>query len=146
MGRMFLTAATLAAVLAGCATQEKFTSKMNGFISQPESSVVMTYGVPTAVHPLADGSKVMQYTKSRNVALPGVTTYQPVTTNTYGNVNVNRGTYGSSYGGYSQTSTTMVPQTGPSININQSCTVNFMISSGGIVQAWKADGNHCVSN
>ena len=146
MGRIVLTATALAAALAGCATQEKFVAKMDRFVGQPESSVVMTYGVPTAVHSLSDGSKVMQYTRSKNVVLPGMTTYQPVTTNTYGNVNMNRGTYGSSYGGYSQTSTTMVPQTGPSININQSCTVNFMITSGGVVQTWKAEGNHCVSD
>lgn len=145
MKRILLVAAACAA-LAGCATQEKFSAKMNGFVGQPESAVVMAYGVPTGSYPLNDGSKVLQYSRSRNVVLPGATTYQPVTTNTYGNVNLNRGIYGSTYGNYSQTSTTMVPQTGPATNIGLSCTVNFMISSAGVVQSWKAEGNHCVSN
>lgn len=146
MIKIALLGAILAATLAGCATQEKFNAKMDGFVGQPESALVMAYGVPTGTYPLGDGTKVIQFSRSRNMVLPGATTYQPITSNTYGNVNVNRGVYGTTSGNYSQTSTVMVPQTGPAINITQSCSVNFMISSAGIVQSWKAEGNHCRSN
>lgn len=45
----------LAVILAGCATTEKFNTKMNGFVGQPEISVVSMYGSPQSVYSLQDG-------------------------------------------------------------------------------------------
>lgn len=140
------TALALAAVLlmSGCATSAKFKTKMDGFIGQSEGAVIAAYGIPQGSYALQDGSKVLQYTKASNMVLPGVTTMQPVTTNTTGNVTVNQGMRQST-GNYSQQSTTYVPTQGPAMNIPLSCTVTFTVDSSGIVRRWNANGNHCIS-
>ncbi len=132
------------ALLIGCATQAKFQSKMDNFLGQSEASVVGTYGPPQNSYVLNDGSKVIQYTRGSTIVMPGATTYQPVITNTSGNMALNQGLH-TTTGTYNQTSTTYVQQQGPSIPIHLSCTVNFTIDKDGIVRRWNADGNHCVS-
>lgn len=136
--------ATAIALLTGCATQAKFQSKMNNFVGQPEATVVGTYGPPQNNYVLTDGSKVIQYTRGSTIVMPGATTYQPVTTNTYGNMTLNQGLR-TTTGAYNQTSTTYVQQQDPSIPINLSCTINFTIDKEGVVRRWNAEGNHCVS-
>lgn len=139
-----LLSATAIALLVGCATQAKFQAKMDGFLGQPEAVVVGTYGPPQNSYVLNDGSKVIQYTRGQTIVMPGATTYQPVTTNTYGNMTLNQGLR-TTTGAYNQTSTTYVQQQGPATPINLSCTVNFTIDKEGIVRRWNADGNHCVA-
>ena len=140
------SAIALAAVLLmpGCATSAKFATKMDGFIGQSEGAVIVAYGIPQGSYPLQDGSKVLQYTRSSNIVLPGATTMQPVTTNTRGNVTLNQGMLQST-GSYTQQSTTYVPTQGPATNIALACSVTFTVDSGGIVRQWNANGNHCVS-
>jgi hypothetical protein len=133
------------ATLAGCATQEKFQAKMDRFVGQSEAVVVGTYGPPQNSYVMNDGSKVLQYTRGSTMVIPGSTTYQPVTTNTSGNVTLNQGLQ-TTRGTYNQTSTTYVQQQAPGTPINLSCTVNFTIDKEGVVRQWRADGNHCVSN
>lgn len=140
-----LLAVALIAALTGCATGAKFQTKMNGFVGQSEAAVVGAYGPPMNSYVLGDGSRVLQYTRGGQAVIPGMTTMQPVTTNTYGNMNLNQG-FRQTSGNYSQTSTTYVPQQGAATVVNLACTVNFTIDKAGIVQAWRAEGNHCVSD
>lgn len=140
-----LPLALAALTLAGCATQGKFVSKMNGFVGQPESVVVGTYGPPQSSYVMNDGSKALQYTRGGTVMLPGATTTQPVTTNTTGNYTLNQG-LNQSTGRYSAQSTTYVQQQAPATPLNLWCTVNFTVDAGGTVKAWRADGNHCVAD
>ena len=133
------------ALLAGCATQEKFQAKMDRFVGQSEAVIVGMYGPPQSSYVRKDGSKVLQYMRGGTMVMPGVTTYQPVTTNASGNMTLNQGMR-TTMGTYNQTSTTYVQQQGPAIPINLSCTVNFTIDKGGIVRRWNAEGNHCASN
>jgi hypothetical protein len=136
---------TLSAVLIGCATQAKFQAKMDRFIGQPEGVIVGTYGPPQNSYVLDDGSKVLQYTRSGTIVMQGATTYQPVISNTSGNMTLNQGVR-TTTGTYNQTTTSYVPQQAQAIPINLSCTVNFTISKDGVVQLWSAEGNNCVSN
>jgi len=143
MMRLLLVIAQVAA-LAGCATQAKFQVKMDRFIGQSEALVVGTYGPPQNSYVLNDGTKVLQYTRGGTILMPGVTTSQPVTTNTTGSMTVNQGMR-TTTGTYNQTSTTYVPQQTAAVPINLSCTVNFTVDKEGIVRRWSAEGNHCVS-
>jgi hypothetical protein len=136
--------ATAIAMLAGCATQAKFQTKMDNFIGQSETIVIGTYGPPQNSYVLNDGGKVIQYTRGGTIVMPGATTYEPVKTNTYGNMTLNQGAR-TTTGTYNQTSTTYVQQQAPSIPINLSCTVNFTIDKQGVVRRWSSEGNHCVS-
>ena len=142
--RGFSIGVALLAITAGCATTQKFKTKMDGFIGQPEIAVVSMYGPPQGAYTLNDGSKVIQYTRGGNLVLPGATTYQPVTTRTTGNLTLNQGLKQTT-GDYSQQSTTYIPTQAPATNIALSCTVTFTIDLSGIVQRWAASGNHCVS-
>jgi hypothetical protein len=131
--------------LAGCATHGKFVSKMNGFVGQPESVIVGTYGPPQSSYVMNDGAKVLQYTRGGTVMLPGATTSRPVTTNTTGNYTLNQG-LNQSTGSYSSQSTTYVQQQAPMTPLNLSCTVNFTVDKAGTVKSWQASGNHCVAD
>lgn len=143
--KTMIAAAALALLLAGCATQAKFQDKMNSFVGRSEAVLVGAYGPPQSSYTLTDGSKVLQYSRSGQMVLPGATTTQPVTTNTTGNVTMNQGLRQTT-GTYNQTSTTYVPQQAPSTIVQLGCTVNFTIDAGGTVRAWNASGNHCVAN
>lgn len=134
----------LVVFLAGCATAEKFNTKMNGFVGKQEIAVASIYGPPQSVYSLPDGQRVISYTRGGPMVLPGVTTIQPVTTNTTGNLTLNQGLRQST-GTYSQQSTTYVQQQGPSTTLNLSCTVNFTIDVQGVIRSWNAAGNHCVA-
>ena len=134
----------LVVFLAGCATAEKFNTKMNGFVGQPEIAVASIYGPPQSVYSLPDGQRVISYTRGGQMVLPGVTTTQPVTTNTRGNLTLNQG-LNQTTGIYSQQSTTYVQQQTPSTTVNLSCTVNFTIDAQGVIRSWSATGNRCVA-
>jgi hypothetical protein len=137
----------LAFFFVGCATQEGFRNKMNSFVGKPEGHLIQAYGVPNGSYQLADGSRVISYTKGGQVILPGATTTQPVTTNTQGNVSVYRpGQIAPATGAYTQQSTSYVTQQSPGTVVPLSCTVNFTISKDAIVLSWGSSGNHCVAN
>lgn len=135
----------LVVTLAGCATAEKFNTKMNGFVGQPEIAVVSMYGPPQSVYSLQDGQRIISYTRGGQMVLPGVTTTQPVITNTQGNLTLNQG-LSQTTGIYSQQSTTYVQQQAPSTTVNLSCTVNFTIDAQGVIRSWSATGNRCVAD
>lgn len=144
MKRLLLAFAPVA-MLAACATGAKFQEKMNGFIGSSESALLMAYGPPNSSQTLPDGGKIIRYVRSGQAVIPGVTTYQPVTTISSGTASAYSGVR-SAYGNYNGTSTTYVPQTGAPIVINQSCAVNFKISPLGVITEWASEGNHCVAN
>lgn len=143
--RTLIAAAVAALLLAGCATQAKFQTKMNSFMGHSESALIGAYGPPQSSYVLGDGSRVLQYSRSGQMVLPGMQTMQPVTTNTTGNLTLNQGLRQTT-GNYNSTSTTYVPQQGPATTIQLGCTVNFTIDAGGTVRAWSATGNHCVAD
>lgn len=140
-----LVAVCVGAVLVGCASQAKFETKMNGFLGQSEGVVVGAYGPPQSSYVMNDGSKVLQYTRSGQVLLPGATTMQPVTTNTTGNYTLNQG-LNQSTGRYNSQSTTYVQQQAPATPVNLWCTVNFTVNPAGTVTNWQANGNRCVAD
>lgn len=140
-----LALAAAALLLSACATTQKFEAKMNRFIGQPEAAVVGTYGPPQAAYQLADGSKVIQYTRGGTVMLPGATTYVPVQSSTTGTMTLNRG-LAQTTGNYTQQTTTTAPVQGAGTPLTFSCTVNFTIDPAGVVRQWAAQGNHCVSD
>lgn len=132
------------AVLAGCATSANFAKQMDSFVGKPEIAVVSAYGAPDRSYAMQDGSRVIQYTKERQVALPGAVTTRPVRTTTTGNVSMNQGMTQTN-GTYSQQSTTYVKQQGPGTNIEFSCTMIFTLDSSGTVKSWTSNGNDCKS-
>ena len=136
-----LATAAILVGLAGCATTEKVSQKMNSYVGASEGSLVGAFGPPNSSYAFADGSRVLQYSRTSNMQLGGGVVNQPVTS--YGSATAynNRGGSVTAYG----TSTTYVPVQQPTYNVPLSCTVNFTIDSSGTVRSWSANGNHCVS-
>ena len=135
-----------ALLLVGCATSAHFQEKMNGFLGQHESVLVGHYGPPQAVYTLSDGSKVVQYTRGSQVAIPGAVYTTPVQTITTGSMRSGRPYQMTQVAGtYTATSTTYVPQQAPATVLSLSCTVNFTLSANGTVTNWASSGNQCVA-
>lgn len=130
--------------LAACATPGKFRDKMDGFIGGSEARLVANLGAPQSSYNLQDGGRVLQFTRSTSMVLPGATTTEAVRSNTQGNMTVQQGLRQST-GNYSQQTTTYVPVKGPDTVIPLSCTVNFVVDARGTVQSWSSTGNHCVA-
>lgn len=133
------------ALLAGCATNGKFVTKMNGFVGGSETSIVAALGPPANVYDARDGTRVISFSRSSRMVLPGAQTMTPVTSTSSGNLTLNQGVRQTT-GNYTSTSTTYVPQQGPSTTIDLGCTVSFVIGADGMAKSWSATGNHCVAD
>lgn len=143
MNRITILVAAL--VVAGCATTGKFEAKMNSFIGKPEVAVVGALGQPAGSYQGKDGSRVLTFTRSSQIVLPGAQTTTPVTSRSTGTVTLNQGMHQAT-GSYVQTSTTDVPQQGVPITAQFNCAVNFVIGPDGIVRSWSSFGNRCVAD
>lgn len=139
-----LIAGCLVVSLAGCATQQRFTERMNSFIGQHESALISQIGPPDSSYTYATGQKTLTFRRASTMQVGGGTTLQPVMTQHTGNVSA-YGTGGSSYGTYSGTSTTYQQVQQPTYNVNLSCQLNVNVDANGYIRSWAANGNHCVS-
>ena len=83
---------------------------------------------------------ILEYYTQRNVQIGGYTSSKLVTTNHYGTVNA-----GNTYGTYSGRSTTSVPVTSPTYDINFSCKTIFVTNSMRKITNWRWKGNDCKS-
>lgn len=117
---------------------------MNGFVGKPEIAVVSTYGPPGSSYVLADGSRVLQYTRGGQMVIPGAPTSVPIVTNTQGTLTTNQGLR-QNESTYRAQSTTYITQQAPPTVVPLSCTVNFTVDKAGTVVSWSAYGNHCVA-
>jgi hypothetical protein len=110
------------AVVAGCATTEKFENMLSSWVGANESALIGSWGPPQSSYSLPDGSKVLQYQRSGQVFIPG---YATATTTYAGNqafTNINGM---------------------PSMAITQQCMVNWTINPDGRVARWSWQGNAC---
>jgi hypothetical protein len=131
-------------LLAGCATTAGYEAVLQTWLGDSTDHLVAVWGIPQQQYPLDGGGKVLQYERSGNIVLPGVTTYQPVTTYTNGNVTA-VGPGGMASGSYDGTSTTYVPHTSDPTLIHQTCITRFAADSNGRIVRWAWQGNACRS-
>ena len=128
--------------LSGCATTSGYEAVLETWGGDTTDHLVSVWGAPDQVYPLTNGGKVLQYTRSSQVVLPGITTYQPVTTYTSGDVTA-FGPAGTATGSYDGTSTTYVPHTSEPTVIPQQCTTRFTADATGRIVQWAWQGNAC---
>ena len=127
--------------LSACATTERFTQIMNSYMGGSEPYLIQRLGLPSNSYTMANGSRVLQFSRSANLQLGGNYVNQPVTTTTTATAYGNRIGTVNAYG----TSTTYVPVQQPIYNVPLSCTINITLDSSGLAQDWNATGNHCVA-
>ena len=139
--------------LCGCATTAGYEAVLNTWVGNSESSLISSWGSPQNAYVMTNGKRAIEYARSRNMQMGGYTYTEPQTTYHYGNINRygNFNTYGdvntygnfNSHGTYSGTSTQYVTKQTPVYNIPMWCKTTFIISSGGIIESWRWEGNNC---
>ena len=148
--RHAIAAALGALVLSACATTSGYEAVLQTWIGDTSDHLVSAWGPPQSEYPLSNGGKVLVYTRSRSAVIPGVTTFQPVTTTESGSVSANTTSVYSpsgvqTQGTYSGTSTTYVPHTSPSTTLHFDSQTRFTTDSTGRItnSAWQ--GNNSIA-
>ena len=112
-------------VLSGCATTAKYEENLKSWIGHDDRELFSSWGPPFSVYELSKNEKLVTYTRSNNVMLPG--TAPSYTTNVIGST-----AYSTPYGG-----------TAP-MNINLHCKTTFTITDH-VITNWRWEGNDCTS-
>ena len=140
-----LAAATLAVFLSACATTAGYEAVLNTWIGDTSDHLVSAWGIPAQTFQQSDGGMVLEYHRSGQIVLPGITTYQPVTTYNNGSVSAMNTNGTMVNGSYNGTSTTYVPQTSYPVVIPQACMTRFTVDAGGRITRWNWQSNACRS-
>lgn len=116
-------------ILTGCATEAKYSAKLDTWIGHNIQELINSWGYPDNTLQAPNGNTVYVYGYN-------ATSYIPPTYNTTSNYNViGNSVYGnsttSSYGGY---------------NIQHSCTTFIEIDSSNTIVRWQWKGNACRSD
>jgi hypothetical protein len=135
--------ATAGALLAACATTSGYEAVLNTWIGDTSDHLVSVWGVPMQTFHTNDGGAVLEYQRSGQIVLPGLTTYHPVTTYNNGNVSAMTSNGTQVNGSYNGTATTYVPQTSDPIVIPQACMTRFTVDASGRITRWSWQGNAC---
>lgn len=127
MKRLLILAILL---ITGCATTANYEKILQTWVGSPVDNLVRSWGPPQSQYELSDGGKVIEYSNSSTATMGGYTTYQSVTTYNYD------GTY----------STSSVPTTTPTYNVQYSCRTIFDVDENGTITSWRWEGNNCVAD
>ena len=112
--------------LTGCfATTAKYEEALDSWIGHTEDHLVTKWGVPNGVYEKNDGGKILTYTRTGSMYLPG------------------NNTSNTSYDPWGGSTTTITQSAGTNISLR--CKTNFVISKEGRVTSWSYVGNNCVS-
>lgn len=110
-------------------------------VGSSEHKIIATFGAPNGSYDMADGSKVLQYSKSVRHIIPGITTTTPQTTYHSGTINSGYGSMGS----YSGTSTAYITSQSPDLVIDENCNTSFFLNAQRVVVDFSFAGNGCLS-
>jgi hypothetical protein len=133
----------LSATLAGCATTSGYNAVLQTWVGDSSDHLVSVWGVPENVYNQSSGGKVLQYSRSNQIVLPGMTTYQAQTTYSNGMVSTVSSNGNPVYGTYGGTSTTYVPHTSDPTMIATHCETRFTSDASGRITNWSWQGNSC---
>ena len=129
---MRVGAVLLFLLLAGCATTEAYEKVLQGWIGSHVDDVVRAWGVPQGSHTFKDSSRLIQYVRSRAVAVPRHSARRPVVIAAPG----------------TRTGTRLEFIEEPVIDPRMlafTCETTFELDKAGIVRKWRWRGNDCVA-
>lgn len=126
-----------ALITSGCSSLE---TRMDSWLGVHVDELVSSNGPPDSTYPLSSGGHVLQYSRSRQMVMPGITYTTPQTTYHNGTASA-YGTGGYASGSYSGTSTTYVQKSSPATVLDLSCTTRFTVSKDGYITAWSTRGS-----
>jgi hypothetical protein len=126
-----------ALALAGCSSLKReeaaarFQAEMDGFIGQSSDDLILARGVPTGTAILTNGTKVLEYAKSRTETVGG------------GSYTVNNPVFIPRPGGAGSWIYVPSQQNQPVQSWEVRCKLLFHVSADNKVLSWKAEGNGC---
>jgi hypothetical protein len=132
----------LSILLAGCATTSGYEAM---WVGDSADHLVSVWGPPQQEYRQSAGGRVLEYQRSGQVVLPGVTTYQPQTTYTSGTISAVGSTGNYVNGSYGGTTTTFVPHISAPTVISKQCVTRFTADPSGRITSWAWQGNACRS-
>jgi hypothetical protein len=113
----------VATSLVACKSREQFAKKMDGWVRSSADRLVMAWGPPQRAYQLSDGGKILEWTDTTEVTVPGITTYN---TQYVGNTAI------------------MTQETRPDTVHKFRCTMRFQVDSSGIIRSWRSEGSECA--
>lgn len=123
------------ALLAGCATEEKYNKELDGFINQPASSVEAKFGKPSAAKIFGNGDEVITYTKVSESYVPSE--YYMYNNNFIPGQEVVYSPFTGDYDFYPF-------EQSFGYTVSRSCQTSFLVEQG-VVSGWRWKGNDCVA-
>lgn len=120
--------------IAACASPgTRYQARLDGYVGKPEADLLQGMGTPQRTQSLADGSRVLEYSRERLVPYGGRLRTIPE-----GGEPAPRdypsGTYNPSG---------LVPPQPAARDVAGACAVKFTVDAEGTVRAWKANGEEC---
>jgi hypothetical protein len=131
--------------VAGCASTAGYEAVLRSWVGDSQDNLVSTWGNPDSQYPLSSGGRVLQYSRSASIMIPGQTAYQPVTTYQSGTATLTSINGVTANGAYNGTSTTYVPHTSDPVIIAKNCTTRFTVDSSGLITNWAWQGSACLA-
>jgi len=138
-----IAASILLAMLAGCATTAGYEALLQTWVGDSTDHLVSSWGVPQQEYRQNGGGTVLQYSRSGQIVLPGMTTYQAQTSYTNGSVSAVGSNGNMVNGTYDGTTTTYVPHTSDPTVIATRCVTRFTADARGRITNWAWEGNSC---
>lgn len=135
----------LSLALSACATTSGYEAVLQTWVGDSSDHLISSWGVPQQQYHLASGGAVLQYERSGQIVLPGMTTYQAQTTYTNGSVSATSSNGNYVNGSYDGSATTYVPHTSDPTVIAQNCVTRFTADPSGRITNWTWQGNACRS-
>jgi hypothetical protein len=113
------------ALVTGCASGEAYKEKLASWEGAPESSLIASWGAPSASYRADDGTKIITYRSSR----------------TYHALDATPATYETTRTGPGMYSTVAVGGS-EGVDLHGNCTTTFTIAAGRVT-GWHFQGNDC---
>ena len=60
----------LCTLLCGCASEKKYKEKIDTWVGSHIDSLILAWGVPTKIHRVRDGSRIVEYARSKDYYRP----------------------------------------------------------------------------
>ncbi len=126
--------------LAGCATTAGYEAVLDTWVGDSETALISSWGYPNNAYVMVNGQRVIQYVQEENMQTGGGT-YEELQRiyDTQGDIYVD----GTHAGTYSGGVTQVVTKQKPIYNLLIWCKTTFIITSSGIIERWKWEGNNC---
>ena len=132
----------IGAVLAisACASPgTRYQARLDGYIGEPEAKLVAGMGEPQRTQALADGSRVLRYSRARTVPYGGRLRTIPGD----GDAKAPPRTAATDYPSGTFNPSGLQPEQAASRDAASACTLNFTVDAGGTVRSWRAQGEDC---